>query len=260
MTDAQQNGPHEQSEGETQAPPSVEPPIPSQQVYAPPGYAPPGHAPQGYAPQGSAPASQTYPQAGTPAPYPAYAPQFAPMKRPKLNTGLTRILGGLTIVAWLLVIAFGFLNFTLITPHASGVASTADGWGRWTHQGPALELYDGASASLLMVAIIPVILLVPTLLGAVFILCNVGRRAFFIVDAVFAALATAAIGYFVARPDDTTLVSDTRSNDYIMSHYDFATGAGGYLILVTCILVIIMSIAGAVLARTGPWQPAATTG
>lgn len=183
-------------------------------------------------------------------PYPGFAPPQG--DRPLLNTGTTRALGALTIVAWVFVILFGFLNFTLITPHESGVASTANGWGRWTHLGPAIELYDHTSASLLMVDLFPTMLLMPAVAGAILILFNLGRRPLFAMNAVFAALATAAIGYFVANPDDTTLVFDSHSNDYIMEHYTYATGTGGYLILATCVTVVLGSIIGAVLARKGP--------
>lgn len=221
---------------------------------------------QGYPHQGY-PRQQGYPQ-----PQPGYPAQgFAPGAhlpgcRPSVptpnpvprNTALTRSLGSLTGIVWVALIGLGYLTFTVITPRETGEESTASGWGTWTHQGAGLELHENSSAVMLKVVLVPLVILVPTLLGALFILLNLGRRAWFIVNAVFAVLATAAIAYFVANPDNTTLVFDPDSNDYIMSNYDFAAGSGAYLILIGCVAVVVVSIIGAVVSQKRPGELPAT--
>ncbi|MFW0789770.1 hypothetical protein [Gordonia sp. CPCC 205333] len=168
---------------------------------------------------------------------------------PPPNAIATRILAGLTPVCFILIIMFGTLTFTTITPHASGDESTANGWGVWTHQGTGLELYNEAYA-LVLPGVLPSLLILglPTLL-AILVMFNVGRRPLFILTAAFAVFACSAALWLVLNPSDLVVTLGTDSSGYIDSHYDVSTGPSAILVLLACVVVLASSSVGAVLSR-----------
>ncbi|WP_170323118.1 hypothetical protein [Gordonia effusa] len=144
---------------------------------------------------------------------------------------------------------FGALTFATVTPHSSGDESTLNGWGSWTHQGVGLELYNQAYA-LALPAVLPSLLILGLpLLLSILIMCNVGRRPLFITNAVFASLACLVALWLVLDPSDMVVTFSTEPAGYIDSHYNFAAGPSAILNLLACLVVLVSSVVGAVLAR-----------
>ncbi|GED97632.1 hypothetical protein [Gordonia crocea] len=190
---------------------------------------------------------QPYP----PQPYPGqpYPPQYAgvPPKPPLKNAGLVRALGAVPIVGWFAIIVFGFATFTNVTAKSTGGVSTFNGFGHWTEQGEGLPLHHGAHAMTLGGVYPTLALLLPALIVALLIVFAVAPRAMAIINIVVSVLATLMALLFIVRPDFTTITFDSRSSDYVDSHYSFSAGPSAYLTLVVCLLILGASIATAVL-------------
>ncbi|OHU81187.1 hypothetical protein BKN37_27240 [Mycobacterium talmoniae] len=185
-------------------------------------------------------ASQPYPY---PYPYPAQGGYRVPQP-PLQNVTATRFFAAGTLTGFVLIIISGFLTFTYVTPKASGDNSMISGWGEWTHQGEDLPLHHGASAMIVPGVLLPLLILLPTVLMAIIILCNIARRPLSIVSTLFAVVASLlALGLTMA-PDDVVIVFDSSSNDYIDKHYDFSTGPSAWLSAAMCILITVCCIGG----------------
>lgn len=204
-------------------------------------------------PQGGVPQQYTAPPGypGAPQPYPYRYPYPAPPKPPLRHVAATRLFASGTLIGYVLIIVFGFLTFSYVTPKASGDRSMITGWGEWGHQGRELPLHHGAHAIIVPGVLPPLLVLLPVGLMAVLILCNIARRPLAIISILFAIVASLiALGLTMA-PDDVVIVFDSASNDYLDAHYDFSTGPAAWLSAAMCIMITLCCIGGIAFGRTG---------
>ncbi|GAB10937.1 hypothetical protein GOARA_063_01360 [Gordonia araii NBRC 100433] len=205
------------------------------------------------------PPQQPYPQQQfvRPAYPPPYPPQsFAPAPKPPLkNVGLTRVLGAIPIIGWFAIIVGGFTTFTTVVANSTGASSTINGFGRWTHQGEGLPLRFGASAMTLGGVYPTLLVLLPVLILAILIVCNVGRRPIAIINTVVAILAALLALTFILRPDFTTITFNERSGRYIDANYTFSAGPSAYFTLVVCLVIVAASVAVAIVGGRAKVPP-----
>ncbi|MGC4935366.1 hypothetical protein ACLQ3C_16985 [Gordonia sp. DT30] len=207
-------------------------------------------------PQGVPPAGQPWGGVGYPGGYGmpgAYgAAPYVPAPKPPLrHVALTRTFAACTMLAWLLIMLFGFLTFATVTRIGAG-DSTFSGWGHWTSQGEGLPLIGGAEAVIFPGVLLPLLILFPTLLSSILILCNVARRGFAVVNMVFGIIGAGVATAAVVDPSLVVATFDDRSSQYVDAHYTFSAGPSAILNVVLGVAVVLLAIGGIIWGGKAP--------
>ena len=195
---------------------------------------------------------------GVPGAYPgAYgaAPFTPPPKPPLRHVALTRTFAACTMLAWLLIGVFGFLTFATVTANDGG-DSTFNGWAHWTSQGEGLPLMGGSHAVVFPGVLLPLLILFPTLLSSILILCNVARRGFSAVNVVFGVIGAGVATVAVVDPSAVVGTFDNDSSQYVDAHYTFSAGPSAILNVVLGVVVVLLGIGGIIWGGKAP-APAA---
>jgi hypothetical protein len=184
-----------------------------------------------------------YPAYGAPGPYPGQPPYGPPATKPPLrHVALTRSLAGASIVVYLMIAVFGFLTFATVTRNGESEGSTFNGWAHWTSQGEGLPLTDGSHAVIFPGVLLPLLILFPTALSSILIMCNVGRRPFAAVTILFGVIATAVATLAVVNPSVVVGTFDDSSATFIDANYSFSPGPSAILNVVIGIVIVMLAI------------------